>query len=171
LSITFKEPFILPSFSRLGGITAVFTCLSDQATKWWVLESIMQPPRVIPVTSFFNLVLTWNNGISFGLFNNGSNLNALILSLLAIVIVIFLIMWLRKSETKRVAIGLGLIIGGAIGNIIDRGLHGAVVDFLDFHINSYHWPAFNIADSCITIGAMVLVFDSLFSPKPEQARI
>jgi signal peptidase II len=131
----------------------------------------MQPPRVIPVTSFFNLVLTWNNGISFGLFNNGSNLNALILSLLAIVIVIFLIMWLRKSETKRVAIGLGLIIGGAIGNIIDRGLHGAVVDFLDFHINSYHWPAFNIADSCITIGAMILVFDSLFSPKPEQARI
>jgi signal peptidase II len=131
----------------------------------------MQPPRVIPVTSFFNLVLTWNNGISFGLFNNGSNLNALILSLLAIAIVIFLIMWLRKSETKRVAIGLGLIIGGAIGNIIDRGLHGAVVDFLDFHINSYHWPAFNIADSCITIGAMILVFDSLFSPKPEQARI
>ena len=149
----------------------MFTCLSDQATKWWVLESIMQPPRVIPVTSFFNLVLTWNNGISFGLFNNGSNLNALILSLLAIAIVIFLIMWLRKSETKRVAIGLGLIIGGAIGNIIDRGLHGAVVDFLDFHINLYHWPAFNIADSCITIGAMILVFDSLFSPKPEQARI
>jgi signal peptidase II len=131
----------------------------------------MQPPRVIPVTSFFNLVLTWNNGISFGLFNNGSNLNALILSLLAIAIVIFLIMWLRKSETKRVAIGLGLIIGGAIGNIIDRGLHGAVVDFLDFHIHSYHWPAFIIADSCITIGAMILVFDSLFSPKPEQARI
>lgn len=93
------------------------------------------------------------------------------MSLLAIAIVIFLIMWLRKSETKRVAIGLGLIIGGAIGNIIDRGLHGAVVDFLDFHINSYHWPAFNIADSCITIGAMILVFDSLFSPKPEQARI
>jgi signal peptidase II len=164
----------LPAISRLaqmGGLIAVISMIADQATKWWILEGIMQPPRVIPMTPFFNLVLTWNNGVSFGLFNNNNELNALILSVLAIAIVIFLILWLRKAENKRMAIGLGLIIGGALGNVIDRGIHGAVVDFLDFYVNSYHWPAFNVADSCITIGAVILIFDSLFSPKPEQAKI
>ena len=155
----------------MGGLIAVISMIADQATKWWILEGIMQPPRVIPMTPFFNLVLTWNNGVSFGLFNNNNELNALILSVLAIAIVIFLILWLRKAENKRMAIGLGLIIGGALGNVIDRGIHGAVVDFLDFYVNSYHWPAFNVADSCITIGAVILIFDSLFSPKPEQAKI
>jgi len=164
----------LPAISRLaqmGGVIAVISIITDQATKWWVLEGIMQPPRVIPMTPFFNLVLTWNNGVSFGLFNNNNELNALILSLLAIAIVIFLIFWLHKAENKRVAIGLGLIIGGALGNVIDRGIHGAVVDFLDFYVSGYHWPAFNVADSCISIGAVILIFDSLFSPKPEQAKI
>lgn len=164
----------MPAISRLaqmGGLIAVISMIADQATKWWILEGIMQPPRVIPMTPFFNLVLTWNNGVSFGLFNNNNELNALILSVLAIAIVIFLILWLRKAENKRMAIGLGLIIGGALGNVIDRGIHGAVVDFLDFYVNSYHWPAFNVADSCITIGAVILIFDSLFSPKPEQAKI
>jgi signal peptidase II len=161
----------IPRLAQMGGLIAVISLIADQATKWWILESIMQPPRVIPMTPFFNLVLTWNNGVSFGLFNNDNELNALILSLLAIAIVIFLILWLRKAENKRMAIGLGLIIGGALGNVIDRGIHGAVVDFLDFYINSYHWPAFNVADSCISIGAVILIFDSLFSPKPEQAKI
>jgi signal peptidase II len=161
----------IPRLAQMGGLIAVISMIADQATKWWVLEGIMQPPRVIPMTPFFNLVLTWNNGVSFGLFNNDNDLNALILSVLAIAIVIFLILWLRKAENKLVAIGLGLIIGGALGNVIDRGIHGAVVDFLDFYINAYHWPAFNVADSCITIGAVILIFDSLFSPKPEQAKI
>ena len=161
----------IPRLAQMGGLIAVISLIADQATKWWILEGIMQPPRVIPMTPFFNLVLTWNNGVSFGLFNNNNELNALILSVLAIAIVIFLILWLRKAENKRMAIGLGLIIGGALGNVIDRGIHGAVVDFLDFYVNSYHWPAFNVADSCITIGAVILIFDSLFSPKPEQAKI
>ena len=161
----------IPRLAQMGGLIAVISMIADQATKWWILEGIMQPPRVIPMTPFFNLVLTWNNGVSFGLFNNNNELNALILSVLAIAIVIFLILWLRKAENKRMAIGLGLIIGGALGNVIDRGIHGAVVDFLDFYVNSYHWPAFNVADSCITIGAVILIFDSLFSPKPEQAKI
>ncbi len=157
--------------TRLGGSIALISILLDQVTKWWVLNGIMQPPRVIPLTGFFNLVLTWNNGVSFGLFNNNNDLNALLLSLLALAIVIFLLFWLRKAENKRMALGLGLIIGGALGNVIDRVLHGAVVDFLDFYVNAYHWPAFNIADSCITIGAVILIFDSLFSPKPEEAKI
>ncbi len=157
--------------ARFGCLIAALAVALDQATKWWILEGVMQPPRVIPVTPFFNLLLTWNNGVSFGLFNNSNSLNALVLSLLALAIVIFLFFWLRKADNKRMAVGLGLIIGGALGNVIDRGLHGAVVDFLDFYIDTLHWPAFNIADSCITVGAILLIFDSLFSPKPEQAKI
>jgi len=161
----------LSPLARFGCLIAALAVALDQATKWWILEGVMQPPRVIPVTPFFNLLLTWNNGVSFGLFNNSNSLNALVLSLLALAIVIFLFFWLRKADNKRMAVGLGLIIGGALGNVIDRGLHGAVVDFLDFYIDTLHWPAFNIADSCITVGAILLIFDSLFSPKPEQAKI
>jgi|TARA_B110000467_G_scaffold139385_1_gene138763 signal peptidase II len=125
----------------------------------------MQPPRVITFNEYFNLVLTWNNGISFGLFNNDNKVNALVISLIATVIVIFLVRLLFKSDTKKLSIGLGMIIGGAVGNVIDRNIHGAVMDFLDVHINAYHWPAFNVADSGITVGALILVVDSLFSQR------
>ena len=125
----------------------------------------MQPPQVITFNEYSNLVLIWNNGISFGLFNNDNKINALVISLIAAVIIIFLIRLLFKSDTKKNSIGLGMIIGGAIGNVIDRNIHGAVMDFLDVHINAYHWPAFNVADSCITVGALILVINSLFSPR------
>ena len=155
--------------TRFGCLIAAAVIVLDQATKWWILEGVMQPPRIIPVTPFFNLLLTWNTGVSFGLFNNSNSLNALLLSVLAIVIVVFLFFWLRRAEHKRMAAGLGLIIGGALGNVIDRGLHGAVVDFLDFYIDTLHWPAFNLADSAITVGVLMLVGESLFqhrkSPK------
>ncbi len=150
-------------FARLGYLTAIMAILADQFTKWWILEKVMQPPRVITFNEYFNIVLTWNNGISFGFFNNENKINALVISLIATAIIIFLIRLLSKIETKEPAIGLGLIVGGAIGNVIDRSIHGAVMDFLDVHINVYHWPAFNIADSCITVGAIILVIDSLFS--------
>ena len=139
--------------------------IADQFTKLLIIEYLMIPPRIIYINEYFNLVLTWNNGISFGLFNNDSKFNALIISVIGIGIVLFLIGLLSRAETKKLRIGLGLIIGGAIGNIIDRGIYGAVMDFLDIHIGNYHWPAFNIADSCITIGAIILVIDSLFSQK------
>ena len=139
--------------------------IADQFTKLLIIEYLMTPPRIIYINEYFNLVLTWNNGISFGLFNNDSKFNALVISVIGIGIVLFLIGLLSRAETKKLKIGLGLIIGGAIGNIIDRGIYGAAMDFLDIHIGNYHWPAFNIADSCITIGAIILVIDSLFSQK------
>ena len=139
--------------------------IADQFTKLLIIEYLMTPPRIIYINEYFNLVLTWNNGISFGLFNNDSKFNALVISVIGIGIILFLIGLLSRAETKKLKIGLGLIIGGAIGNIIDRGIYGAVMDFLDIHIGNYHWPAFNIADSCITIGAIILVIDSLFSQK------
>ena len=156
---------IFSYYARLGYVTAVVVIIADQTSKWWIFEKIMQPPRIININEYFNLVLTWNNGISFGLFNNDNEINALIISLIATVIIIFLIRLLSKSKTKKLSIGLGMIIGGAIGNVIDRSIHGAVMDFLDIYINVYHWPAFNVADSGITVGALILVFDSLFAQR------
>jgi signal peptidase II len=142
--------------------TAILVIAADQLTKWWIIYEVMAPPRVIEVTPFFNLVMTWNPGISFGLFNTGSPLNALVLSVLALFIVALLLVWLYRSDRLFISGGIGLISGGAIGNVIDRIRFGAVADFLDFHIAGYHWPAFNVADSMITIGAAMIVLDTLF---------
>jgi len=135
---------------------------ADQLTKWWILEIVMTPPRVIEVTSFFNLVLVWNNGVSFGLFNNDSPYNQYILSALAVAICIGLFFWMRKENDKLLVVAFACIIGGAIGNVIDRLRFGAVTDFLDVHAAGYHWPAFNIADAGVVIGATLMVVDSLF---------
>ena len=113
------------------------------------------------VTSFFNIVLIYNRGMSFGLFNGGGGLNAALFSLVAAAIVAVLIYWLSRVESPPLAVAIGLIIGGAIGNVIDRIRFGAVVDFLDFHVGFWHWPAFNVADSAICIGVAVMLFDSL----------
>ena len=113
------------------------------------------------VTSFFNIVLIYNRGMSFGLFNGAGGLNALVFSLVAAAIVTVLIYWLSRVESPLLAVAIGLIIGGAIGNVIDRIRLGAVVDFLDFHIGSWHWPAFNVADSAICVGVAVMLLDGL----------
>ena len=155
----------------LGLLVAVLAIGVDQVTKWWILASVMDPPRVINVTPFFNVVLVWNRGISFGMFSNESMAGVWILSFLALIIVGFLFNWLRKAESKRVAVSLGLIIGGALGNVIDRAVHSAVLDFLDFYIGSIRWPAFNAADSFITVGAILLILDSLFSRGSDQSKI
>jgi signal peptidase II len=113
------------------------------------------------ITSFFNIVLIYNRGMSFGLFNGAGGLNALLFSLVAAAIVTVLIYWLSRVESPLLAVAIGLIIGGAIGNVIDRIRLGAVVDFLDFHAGSWHWPAFNVADSAICIGVAVMLLDGL----------
>jgi len=116
------------------------------------------PENVAP---FFNIVLIHNRGMSFGLFNSGGGLNALLFSLVAAAIVAVLIYWLSRVESWLLAVAIGLVIGGAIGNVIDRLRFGAVVDFLDFHVGSWHWPAFNIADSAICVGVAVMLLDGL----------
>ena len=113
------------------------------------------------VTAFFNIVLIYNRGMSFGLFNGGGGLNALLFSLVAAAIVTVLIYWLSRVESPLLAVAIGLIIGGAIGNVIDRIRFGAVVDFLDLHVGLWHWPAFNIADSAICMGVAVMLLDGL----------
>lgn len=150
----------------IGLSAALIIALLDQLSKWWILETVMQPPRAIPVTGFFNLVLAWNRGISFGMFGSESDWGPWILSALAVVICLVLVYWLNKSIRRHEQLAFGLIIGGAIGNVIDRLRFSAVTDFLDFHLAGYHWPAFNVADSAIFVGAVILVIDSFFnSPK------
>lgn len=144
------------------GLAALVAAL-DQLSKWIIVAHVMNPPVQIEVTSFFNLVLAHNRGVSFGMFAAGSELGKWILVGLALMISGFLVRWLFQSSSPFSIIALGLILGGAVGNVIDRVLIGAVVDFLDFHAFGTHWPAFNVADTTIFLGAAGLIFESFFS--------
>ncbi len=153
---------------------AIAVIAFDQLTKWLLLNVVMAPPRLIEVTSFFNLAYVWNRGISFGLFNTDSPLNRWILPVVALLVVAFLLSWLRKAQHWLLITALGMVIGGAVGNVIDRAVYGAVFDFLDVHAYGYHWPAFNVADSAITVGVCLLIVDSVFGVSgrqvPQQSR-
>ncbi len=146
---------------RLGLLMMALVLIADQVTKYWIVEVVMQPPRIIPVTSFFNLVMGWNPGVSFGLFDEHGGDGVAILVGVAVCVVIALAVWLWKVREAHIGIAIGLIIGGALGNVIDRLRFGAVADFLDFHVAGWHWPAFNVADSGITLGACLIVVDAL----------
>jgi signal peptidase II len=150
---------------RLGLATALVVVILDQLTKVLVLAHFAGVPyggeRLAP---FFNLVLTLNRGMSFGLFNRAGatgGVNVIVFLIVAVAIVVGLIYWLSQVVSSVLGLAIGLIIGGAVGNIIDRIRYGAVVDFLDFHIGTYHWPAFNLADSAICVGVGVMLFESL----------
>ncbi|MDX9860725.1 MAG: signal peptidase II [Rhodospirillales bacterium] len=157
------------SVVRLGLGMVILVFGLDQATKWWILESVMQPPRVMPVTPFFNLVMVWNRGVSFGMFNQDSAYNAWIFTALALAISAVLVVWMWRADNRLIGVAIGLIVGGALGNAVDRLRFGAVADFLDFHVMGYHWPAFNVADAGISIGAVLLLADALFS-RPEKPK-
>ena len=146
---------------QIGIIIAFLVICFDQITKWWVLNIALISPNGIALTDFFNLVIVWNSGASFGIFSNGPGWVSFALVSFAVIICIILAIWLMRSESNVCIFGLGLVIGGAIGNSIDRVRFGSVLDFLDLHIGHLHWPAFNIADSGITIGVALLILDSL----------
>jgi signal peptidase II len=122
---------------------------------------LVDPPRVVGLTGFFSLVPVWNRGVSFGILAARDGSTAWLLSGLALVVAVGLVAWLSRVERALLALSLGLVIGGALGNVIDRGRFGAVFDFLDFHVASWHWPAFNLADSAITVGVGLLLLDGL----------
>ena len=152
---------------RLGLLVAAAVVALDHLSKWLVRDIVMDPPRLIPVTAFFNLVEVWNRGVSFGLFGSDSPWTPVVLSGVAIVITVTLLVWLRRTETPLLAVALGAVIGGAIGNVIDRAIWGQVYDFLDFHAGGLHWPAFNVADSAITVGVALILLDGLFAKTRE----
>lgn len=137
----------------------------DQLVKHWMLALVFDPPRILQVTGFFNLVPVWNTGVSFGLLGDSST-SRWILVALALAIVVVLLVWLMRAGTGIVVFALVLIVGGALSNVIDRVLYGAVIDFVDIHAFGFHWPAFNIADMSIVIGTALLLYDGLFgSPR------
>jgi signal peptidase II len=152
-------------YFRLGLIIAVVIAIADQATKWLIVTQVMDPPRVIEILPVFNLVMVWNRGVSFGAFSDGSAAMGWVLTGFALAIVVGLLFWLWRAKDRLTAIAVGLIIGGAIGNVVDRVRIGAVADFLDVHIGNYHWPAFNLADSAITIGVGLILLEALLGER------
>ena len=155
---------------RLGLPVAAAIIAADQVSKWAVRDALWDPQRRIEVTSFFNLVPVQNKGISFGLFQS-EGAGMLLIVGLALAISAGLGVWLRRTRLRWTAWALGLVIGGAIGNVIDRLRLGWVIDFLDFHGGGYHWPAFNVADAAISVGVVMLVVHSfLMKPRKEPRR-
>lgn len=189
LGKTFKRGYM---FKASFPFLAFLFVLADQLSKWAVTEMMIRPalgpdagaplaffawltgapPRLpfaaVEVLPFFNIVMVWNKGVSFGLFNQGSDYGPLLLSFLSLVIAGIFLVWLFRTTSKLQGLAIAMVIGGAIGNVIDRARFGAVVDFLDVHISGYHWPAFNIADSCICVGVFLLIIYAFFFETREK---
>jgi len=159
---------------RPGIIAAIAVLVLDQLTKLWLLYVFDIGHRgAVTVTPFFDLVLAWNPGISFGWFQNDSPTAQIVLMLVKAVAVIILAIWMARSRTLLATLALGLIIGGAIGNAIDRFAYGAVVDFALFHVqiggNTFNWYVFNLADVAIVAGVAALLYDSLLGVPAAKA--
>lgn len=182
-----------PQMKTLCYIALAFTfVVLDQLSKWAVTEYMIrvpiekpnpQPlgffewlysaPEKLPFASFeilpfFNIVMVWNKGVSFGMFNDSGETGSLALIALSLLITVVFSIWLFKTQVRSERLAIALIIGGALGNVIDRARFGAVIDFLDFHMLGYHWPAFNVADSCVVIGVFLLIVRSFFFETPAK---
>lgn len=144
------------------GLAALVIAL-DQLTKWAVLASLPLYTS-IKLTGFFNLVHIRNEGAAFSLLADQPGWQRLFFIVLSLTVSAFILWWLRKPGPALQHTAFALILGGALGNVIDRIVHGNVVDFLDFHLMDWHWPAFNVADSAIVIAASILVWVSLKLP-------
>jgi len=163
---------------RLGILLAAISVIFDQLTKYIMVERVMRPEgvietpyytaRIIEVLPIFNLRLSWNAGISFSLFNSGEATTTALLLVVQVGITMVLLWWLRQLDRPWLQAACGLIIGGALGNIIDRALFGAVADFLDLHWGTWHFPTFNVADTCISVGAALWLLDAAFA-RPHDA--
>ena len=140
----------------------------DQLSKKWMLNNIFDSQRIIEINKYLNFIPVWNKGISFGILSDLMNINFFMV-IVTITISLFLVLWFLRTTNKNLSISLAFIVSGAIGNLIDRLNYKAVVDFIDIHIGNLHWPAFNFADSCITIGAFIYVFTIFTSQKDNIA--
>lgn len=151
----------LPAAAILGFSAALITLILDQATKiyaYWGLDLPINEPIVL--TPFLKLIVVWNRGISYGLFQQDGDLGRWVLIVVSILASIGLSVWIRRTQAKVLAASLGLIVGGAIGNVIDRLWYGAVFDFIQFHVGDWSWYVFNVADAAIVAGVIGLLYDS-----------
>ncbi|MCW8085785.1 signal peptidase II [Sabulicella glaciei] len=161
------------SLRAAGLLFALVLLVLDQLSKWWVLEVLDLPGRrSVPLLEAgpfgLDLTMVWNRGVTFGMFSGEGAWNHVILALLAMAVSVFLLRWLWKAENRWAALALGAVIGGAVGNVIDRFRFGAVVDFVDAHAWGWHWYVFNIADAGIVCGVAVLVADALIRPEGRR---
>lgn len=148
--------------ARNGFLLALVVLVADQLSKWWILESFhLADKGSVALLPFLNFTMVWNKGVSMGLFNDGGDMSRWILTILTAVVTIILIVWLARGADKWLSLALGGIIGGAIGNIIDRIVHGAVVDFVHLHAFNWSFYVFNVADAMISLGVIILLFDGL----------
>jgi signal peptidase II len=159
---------------RAGVIAAIIVLALDQASKYWLLFVFDIGHRgAVRLTPFFDLVLAWNVGISFGWFQNDGTAAQIGLMAVKAVAVIVLAIWMARSRTLLATLALGLIIGGAIGNAIDRFSYGAVVDFALFHVQiggkPFNWYVFNLADVAIVAGVAALLYDSFLGVPAAKA--
>jgi signal peptidase II len=145
----------------------------DQATKVAVMSTLRLYDSIRVIPGFFNLVHVRNRGIAFGLLSHlGAGWGTVLVSATTAAAIILLVLWLSRLRAGdgRTAFGLSLIIGGAVGNLIDRVRLGEVVDFLDFYVGSFHWPAFNVADSAVTVGTFWVVLSMVFQHPPGEKK-
>jgi signal peptidase II len=147
--------------SRVGFIVALLTLIVDQATKLYFLFVFDLPVREpVVVNPFVNLIVVWNRGISYGLFQQHTDLGRWILIGVSILAALALSVWIRRTQSRFLAASLALIVGGAIGNVIDRWAYGAVFDFIQFSVGGWSWYVFNVADAAIVAGVAGLLYDS-----------
>lgn len=144
----------------LSAVVVVF----DQVTKYMVTDSL-QLFESIPIMPSLNLVLAHNTGAAFSFLSDAGGWQRWFFAVLAIAVSIVIVVWLKrlKKNERRLAVALSLVLGGAVGNVWDRIVHGYVVDFIDVYYGDWHWPAFNVADSAICVGAALLIIDALFN--------
>ncbi|MEX0753208.1 MAG: signal peptidase II [Xanthobacteraceae bacterium] len=169
-----KPSYFWGPYTRLGLAAALIVCLLDQASKLWLLFVFdLGDQGVVPVTPFLDLVLTWNKGISYGLFQQHGPLGQWALLLFKALAVALLWIWMARVSLRLSALSLGLIVGGAVGNAIDRVAYGAVADFVHFHVTTatwhFSWYVFNLADVAIVVGVAGLLYESLFGVRAAKA--
>jgi signal peptidase II len=155
---------------RVGLWIAALCLLADQASKLWLIFGT--PLRLTypwPVLPFLDITVVWNRGISFGLFQQDGEAGRWFLAGFKLVAAVFLTFWLRKSGNRLETVGIGLIIGGAIGNAIDRILHGAVFDFVHFHVGSFSWYVFNVADAAIVFGVIFMALGQILPSRAPES--
>jgi len=157
-------------------LIALLVLMLDRASKWLVAANISLHDSIPVLPGFFRITHVQNSGAAFGLFAESSSewkVAMLVLFSVLALVVVSALLWKNSHAVSSTGVGLALILGGALGNLWDRLLTGRVVDFLDFYLGSYHWPAFNVADSAIVVGALLLVGEILFAkpaPQPDTAR-
>ena len=159
--------------TRFGVVVALIVCAIDQASKLWLLNVFDLANRgIVHITAFLDFVLTWNTGISYGLFPQESDFGRYALLALKAGAVLILWIWLARAESRLTALSLGLIIGGALGNAVDRLAYGAVMDFVLFHVTTpsfnFTWYVFNLADAAIVAGVIGLLYESFLGGTPQK---